>query len=236
MDDRSHVVPDSGAAATAAPPPPPSAPSTGPSSATSSPDRRVVALVLIAIGVLGVLGNLGLAPALSTLFGFLLFVGLGVVALAYAGRTGNDWIRAAAFPAFGLAIATIWSGDWGGGAFLASLGVGFASLYAARRERWWAVIPAGVLFTIALVAITGNRIWGVDSGVLFFLGLAATFFVLWRLPVHAQPWAVFPAAACAFMAFLVLSTTGGWIVPVLLIAAGLYLAMRSRSGPTTSRT
>jgi hypothetical protein len=243
MTDRPHAAPEAVPAAThpvsvepAPAPGAPTAPDAPPARSSGGPDRRAVAIVLIAIGVLGLLGNLGLAPALSTFIGFLLFAALGTVALMYAGRTGNDWVRAAAFPLFGLALATLWSGDWGGGAFLASLGAGFASRYLSGRDRWWAVIPAGVLFTLALVAVLGSRIWGVDTGVLFFLGLAATFAVLWRLPDHPQPWAIYPAAVCGVLAFIVLTTTGGWLVPVLLIAAGVYLVLRSRGDTTANRS
>jgi hypothetical protein len=175
--------------------------------------------------VLALLGSLGVSSALSTFFGVTLFVALGLVALTVARRTGNDWVMAAAFPAFGLALAVLWSGDWGGAAFLASLGAGFLSLYVARRERWWALIPAGTLLTLALVAASGDD-GGVTSGTLFFLGLAVTFLVLWRLPDHPQRWAVFPAAGLAAMALIVTTTAGGWVLPVLLIAAGAYLILR----------
>lgn len=194
-------------------------------------DRRLLAIGLIVIGVLALLGSLGLSDTLSTLFGVTLFTAVGVVALSVARRTGNDWVMAAAFPAFGLALAVLWSNDWGGAAFLASLGAGFLSLYLARRERWWAVIPTGVLLTLAVVAASGDT--GAGSGTLFFLGLALTFAVLWRLPDGSQPWAVYPAAALGFMALLVTTATGGWLLPVLLIAAGVALVLRS--GQRTSK-
>jgi len=203
-----------------APPPPPSAPQ----HPSVSRDRQLLAVGLIVIGALALLGSLGVSAALSTFFGVTLFLALGLVALTVARRTGNDWVMAAAFPAFGLALAVLWSGDWGGAAFLASIGAGFLSLYVAARERWWAIIPAGTLFTLALVAAGGDR--GTGSGTLFFLGLALTFAVLWRLPHEPQAWAVFPAAALAVMALVVTTTAGGWLLPLLLVAAGAYLLLR----------
>lgn len=39
-----------------------------------------------------------------------------------------------------------------GPAFLGSIGVGFALVYLADRSHWWAIIPGGVLGTLAAVA------------------------------------------------------------------------------------
>jgi hypothetical protein len=190
-------------------------------------DRRLLALALIVIGVLALLGTLGLAPALSTFVGVLLFVVVGVVALRVARRTGNDWVLAGAFPAFGLALAVLLPEPWAGAAFLLSIGAGFLSLYLTDHARWWAVIPTGVLFTLGVIAAT-DRPGAVDSGVVFFLGLALTFAALWRLPEHPQRWAVWPAAALGFMALVVASTVGSWLVPLVLIGAGVALLLRSR--------
>jgi hypothetical protein len=199
---------------------------------TGGQDRRLLALALIVIGVLALLGTLGVAPALSTFVGVTLFVVVGVVAVSVARRTGNDWVLAGAFPAFGLALAVLLNEPWGGAAFLLSIGAGFLSLYVSDRTRWWSVIPTGVLFTLGIIAAT-DRPGGTDSGVVFFLGLALTFAALWRLPDHPQGWAIYPAAALGFMALLVASTTGSWVLPVLLIAAGVALLLRSR-GPASS--
>lgn len=61
-------------------------------------------------------------------------------------------------------------GAWGGSGFFGAL------------------IPAGVLFTLAGVAGADVLVPGVDSGSLFFLGLAATFGYVYRLP-NGQRWA-----------------------------------------------
>jgi hypothetical protein len=218
------------------PPPGPRGPATAPAGgaarpprpATGGQDRRLIAIGLIVIGVLALLGSLGLSAVLSTFFGVALFTIIGLVALTVARRTGNDWVMAAAFPAFGLALAVLWSNDWGGAAFLVSIGAGFLSLYLADRARWWAVIPAGALFTLGVVAASAGRAGGDSTGALFFIGLALTFAVLWRLPDHPQGWAIYPAAALAVLAILVLSTAGSWLLPLVLIGAGVLMLLRSR--------
>jgi hypothetical protein len=108
----------------------------------------------------------------------------------------------------------------------------FWVVYMRSRENWWALIPGGVLGTLAVAtlltgidgtpAITARLIGGVVLG-----GMAATFAVLWWQR-HSQPtdWAKYPAAflgAAALLAVvfgpamnilwpLALLATGGWLV------------------------
>ncbi len=70
----------------------------------------------------------------------------------------------------------------GGALFLAAIGLSFWVIYALRREFWWAIIPAGTLVDIGRdggIAEMGGggRPWG-----FFFLGLAATFVLVYLLP------------------------------------------------------
>jgi hypothetical protein len=194
----------------------------------STSDRRLLGGALVAVGVLALLGTLGLAPALSNVVGVALFAALGVAALALARRTGSHWAMAAAFPAFGLALAILLPGDAGGAAFLWSLAAGFLSLFLAERSRWWALIPSGVLLTLGTIAAWGGGTGDATGGVLFFLGLALTFAAVWKLPPHPQAWAVYPAAALAGIAVLVGTMAGGWLLPLALIAVGVYLVVRAQ--------
>lgn len=191
-------------------------------------DRRLLGGALAALGVLALLGTLGVAPALSSVFGALLFVAAGVAALLVARRTGNHWVMAAAFPALGLAGAIVLPGDAGGAAFLWSIAAAFLALYLAERTRWWALIPAGVLLTLGTLAGWDARLGDATEGTVFFLGLALTFAAVWRLPPLPQAWAIYPAAALAGMALLTGTIAGSWIVPVALIAVGAFLVLRTQ--------
>ena len=64
-------------------------------------------------------------------------------------------------------------------------------------------------------------------GLFVLLGLAATFFALTRLRVEPQGWAIFPAGALALLAVVSATTAGGWLFPLVFIAAGVYLLWRS---------
>lgn len=190
--------------------------------------RTVWAVVLIAIGVVALFGNVTWLPGLDGLVGGLLFAALGVAAVWAARRYASDWLMFAAFPAFGLAAAAVIGGDLGGAAFLGGTGAGFLALVVADPTRWWAAIPAGVLFTLSVLTWSGDVLVAPYEGSVFFLGLAATFAVVWRGTARPQPWAVFPAAACLAMALVVGLSGGDWIVPVLLIVIGVVLLVRGR--------
>jgi hypothetical protein len=106
---------------------------------------------------------------------------------------------------------------------MGAMGLGFFGVYANRRENWWALIPGGVLTTIGFTSVV-EQMPGLDGGTIFFLGLAATFGLVWRLA--GQSWAIWPAGA--------LLITGGslaagwmsmlpWLAPVVLIGGGLWL-------------
>jgi len=194
---------------------------------------QLIAGLLIAFGALVLLGNFGWLSGLRTWFWALLFLAGGGAFLYFFNSDKERWW--ALIPAFGLlALAgAVLMGDTGGSLFLALLGVGFAAVYANNRRRWWAIIPAGALGTLAMVAWVDRLPLGLNSGSLFFLGIAATFAALTRLPEeHRQRWALYPALACLLLAAITLlsSMVGNVIVPLLFMAVGAYLLWR-RGGP-----
>ena len=194
--------------------------------------RVLGAIALIAVGVLGLLSSLGVLDGLGGLFGLLLFGGVAVFAASQGRRTGNFFWRAAAYPLFGLAIASVAPSSLGGAAFLGSLGLAFLLAWRDDEHRWWALIPAGTLLALGLTALVdGTRLGAAASGSVFLLGLAATFFALTRLRVEPQGWAIFPAGALALLAVVSASTAGGWLFPLVFIAAGVYLLWRSGALP-----
>ena len=195
-------------------------------------DRRrlVPALVLIGLGVLGLLGSLGWLGGLGGLVGTVLFGALAYVAHQQGQRSGAIGWRAAVYPLAGLAIAGIAPEPLGGAAFLVGLGIAFLVAYRDDANRWWAIIPAGALLSMGLTSLVDDATRG-GGGAVFLLGLAATFFVLTRLPVHAQAWAIYPAGALAVLAVLALTTGGSWVVPVVLIGVGAWMLLK----PETAR-
>jgi hypothetical protein len=205
----------------------PSAP-TAPHASPPDTGRTAVAVVLIAVGLLALAGTLGWLPSSGGVVGALTFAAVGAGLVWLARRYANDWLMFAAFPAFGLAFASAVPGNLGGAGFLAGTGAGFLALVVAEPKRWWAVIPTGVLFTLAILAWASGAMGEPLGGTVFFLGLAVTFGVVWRATASPQAWAVFPAAGCLAMALIVGLAQADWIVPVALIAIGAALLLRDR--------
>lgn len=206
--------------------------------------RLVAGLILVLAGVVFLLQNLriirlgGLGDlVIASLFG------LGALAFlaVYIANRQHWWSLIPAGALFGIsgligleAIAPRVASAFGGSLFLGSLGLAFWLIYVTDRQHWWAIIPGGVLSTLALVAGADRIIPGGFGGAIFFLGLAATFGLLYFVPVtdkaHTR-WALIPAAICLVLAFIVaasLSTLAGYIWPLALILVGIYLLIRPR--------
>ncbi len=120
----------------------------------------------------------------------------------------------------------------GGTVILGGIALSFLLVYLAQRGNWWAIIPAGVMATIAIVALvdTGNS--SAASGGIFFLGLAITFVLVAVLPtsIGQMRWAWIPAIILGVMGILILVAAVNlinYIWPILLLVAGVWLIIRS---------
>jgi len=119
-------------------------------------------------------------------------------------------------------------GNWGGALFLAGIGLTFWVVYLIDHGQWWAIIPGGVLLTLAIVAGISTMGEGLETGGVFFLGIGITFGLLGILPTggaHLQ-WAFIPAAVLILMGVVLAATAYSflnYLWPILLIIGGLYL-------------
>jgi hypothetical protein len=110
---------------------------------------------------------------------------------------------------------------------LGGIALAFWAVYAVRREFWWAIIPAGTLTTLAVVAGIAPRSEAMDTGGIFFLGLAVTFGLVFLLT--RMQWPLIPAAVLAVLGvfFIVgLSALINYLWPIALILAGAFLLFR----------
>ncbi len=187
-------------------------------------------LALILAGGLFVLQSMGILDNVGDVFWGGAFLLAGAMFL-FAFVTGSWW---GAIPGCTLAGigALILLPDplepFGGAVFLGSIGLAFWLVYLSGRiERWWALIPAGVLTTLAVVTFAPNLIGGEATGSVFFFGLALTFLLVALLA--GMRWAYYPAAALGVIGLLTLLALGGianYIWAGVLIAAGIYLLTR----------
>lgn len=185
-----------------------------------------IGVLLIAIGALALAGNLGWLANLGSLPGFVLFAAIAAVTFSRRRDGFGWWIATAVFT--GLALATVLPNPWDGFAFLGSLGSAFVLTYRDNQERWWALIPGGVLLTLALTALIEGSTAAGTAGSVFFGGMALTFFALTRLPLRPQPWGIFPAAALALLAVVALTSAMSLLIPAGLIVAGVVLLLTRR--------
>jgi hypothetical protein len=160
--------------------------------------------------------------------------------LVYLGRRVL-WAALVAFVMAALAVVT-WTATTSHPELagpLVSLAIGLPFLYVYLRfpERWWAIIPAGIMLTIGIVAavllvpaVQGSP-WDARIGnAMVLAGVAATFAVIW-LREHRR-WAMVVTIVTAAVAIGTLSFASlGTFWPLLFIAAGvllLYRALRPR--------
>lgn len=181
---------------------------------------------LVVLGLLFLLGNFGFGNLLGRLVGAALFGGLAYLVYREGRRKGNHLLTLLALPLAGIGLASLFPGFGNGAFILAAVGLAFALVWRRNPSRWWAVIVAGALGSMAL-SVAVPRPFAPMSSALFLLGLAATFFALTRLKVEPQRWAIYPAVALGVLGLLeLMGGSGGWIIPLLLVAAGLYLLYR----------
>ena len=126
------------------------------------------------------------------------------------------------------------AGRFGGSLFLGFIGLAFLVVLLVKRENWWAVIPAGVLFTLAFVAGVA-QVNGLASGATFFLGIGLTFAVVGAMPIgRNEKWPWIPAGICIVLGTMLMIGSGalinsvfGLIWPAILVLVGGYLILRT---------
>ncbi len=132
----------------------------------------------------------------------------------------------------GLDVFTNASGEIMGAVILGGIGLSFILVYLIQPMNWWAIIPGGVLVTLAIVAGMEGGDPGPISGAIFFAGLGLTFALVALLPnkIGRMTWAWIPGGILLLLALLILAgieSLMNYIWPVVLIAVGLYFLLRT---------
>jgi hypothetical protein len=146
----------------------------------------------------------------------------GVILLSIGFTLGLDY----ADPSF--------AGSYGATVILGGIGLSFLVVYLLNFVNWWAIIPAGVMLTIAVMTVLEKVVSGGSgiSGVVFFIGLAATFALLSILPNGGEKmnWPWIPAASLLFVGFIISIATAtllNYFWPILLIMLGIFVVYRA---------
>jgi len=172
---------------------------------------------------------------------FLFLIGLSFLAVYLNSRT-RIWALLVAYIMGVLSIAPAMASGgetaaYYGSVFLFAVALLFFIVYLRSAENWWAIIPAGVLTVLALIAgfaVAGwirNESQGGYANALLMGGLAVTFAVVWLR--HAKDWAriVTIVLAALAVASVFFATYSEILWPVAIILVGAYLlftAMRPK--------
>lgn len=114
---------------------------------------------------------------------------------------------------------------------IGSLGLAFLLIFIVRQDFWWAIIPGGVMLTIAAITIIPTFASGEFTAAVLFLGLAATFGVLSLVPTPGgrMRWPLIPAGILLGVALIVTAASADLIRfawPLALVLAGLFILFR----------
>ena len=200
--------------------------------------RLVWGGVLVLTGVLFFLQELNiLGNAFQFLWLLIMAAGSAVFLWIYFSQKEQWWAIIPGLVLLGLAVSTldgllkILPGtDWTGAIFLGCIGLAFWFVYLRRQDQWWAVIPGGVMLTLAAVTALDSIIdW---SEVVFFLGLASTFLLVAVLPNTGQDtrWAFIPAAILGVIGLTIFAPIKNlmlYLWPALLIALGVFILAKN---------
>ncbi len=201
--------------------------------------RIVIGVVLIVAGSMYLLQNLGIFYGGVNLLGAIAVGGAGVASLyVYANNKENWWALIPGTTLIAIALNILLdtisyslSNILGGGIVLGGIALSFWMIYFTQRGSfWWAIIPAGVLSSLAVVSIADELFH--DAGGIFLLGLGLTFLFIGSLPGYEGQlkWAFIPGWILVAIGAISLPFMGnalGILFPLALIGAGGYVIYRN---------
>lgn len=195
--------------------------------------------LLILGGLLFLLQNLGVLMLGNIFWVILLGLG-GLFFLSFFIQSRANWwalIPGITLLSITLLVALDWlipafNESWGGSIVLGGIGLSFFLIYLVDRANWWALIPGGVLGTLAATVALEQFFPGLETAGVFFLGLGLTFALVAVLPnpQGEMRWAWIPAGILLLMGVLFMAAAGEllkYLWPLALIVAGGILLIRS---------
>ena len=198
-------------------------------------------LMLVVGGLILLLESMGILEG-SDIFWIAILSIAGILFLiALATNPGAWWAAIPGVCLLGIALGiglgayTNVPGGVIGAVILGGIGLSFVIVYLLHRSHWWAIIPGGVLITLAIVASMEGGDSGLLSGAIFFAGLGLTFALIALLPnkTGRMTWAWIPAGILLLLAVLVIANIGSifnYIWPVVLILVGGFFIWRAVRG------
>lgn len=194
--------------------------------------------LLLIIGVAALLDSLNIIPFSGLLWGVLFVLG-GSAFIVYLFQNRKAWW--AIIPGvvlIGLGIIILGSSlvpnfpeAIGGAIFFLGISVAFLVVYLMNNKFWWAIIPSGVMASLA-ATILADDFTKIDGGAVLFLGLALTFALITILPglEGNRQWPLIPAGIMFILSIFIFFENfdvSGLLGAIILIVLGVFLVVRS---------
>lgn len=195
-------------------------------------------LFLLLAGVFLLLKNLDVFGVWGELAWAVIYALAGLSFLILFFIDTQRWWRA--IPAFtllgiGAGLFLTWRnvelGEWAPSLVLAGLALSFWAILIVRKEHWWALVPAGVLTTVAILLGLWTRLDGTGRMAVLLVGIGLMFLLLYvmRYDEHDARWAAVPAGALLLLGVVVLIDAlplPVWLQdwwPIIMVIAGALL-------------
>ena len=203
-------------------------------------------IFLLLAGVFLLLKNLDVFGVWGDLAWAALYALAGLIFLVWFFTGTEHWWRA--IPAFtmlgiGAWLILTWKniglGGWSPSLVLFGMAIGFWAILIVRKEHWWALVPAGVLTTVAVLFGLWDQLDQTGRLAVLLIGIGLMFLLLYimRYDEHDARWAAVPAGALLLLGVVTLvdalfstSRTPAALVdwwPIALVIAGLLLIIIS---------
>jgi len=202
----------------------------------NTPWRLFIGGLLLLMGSFLLLQSLNILPQsdsmASTFFSMFFLAGGAIFLMVLFQNTEDNWwavipgctLFSIGLLIFGDAFIPAITDNWGGGIFLGSIALAFWVVYLLKRTvHWWALIPAGVLSTLSIIAADPISRW-FPAEFIFFCGLSFTFGLVAFLskPKESFTWAWIPSGILLGIALIIgmSSSSIRLVFPILLIMGG----------------
>ena len=201
----------------------------------------IIGLGFIVVGGLFLLQSLGVVSGVLPLLWGLIFAASGLIFLYFFWINREHWwALIPGFTLLGLG-ALIGLSEYGpkglenlaAAIFMGSIGLSFWLIYFLNREHWWAIIPGGVLLSVAVIAGLEEVVANDDvAASIIFLGLASTFGAIAILPTPygRMKWAWIPASIFFVISLILFSVAVSgfqYVWPAGIIVIGLVILYRA---------
>jgi hypothetical protein len=200
--------------------------------------RLFLGIFFLFIGLAALFTNLGYLSLEKYIWPGLLAAG-GLIFLFFFLASKSNWwaaIPGCILLAIGVTSALPWIAPGleariGGPVVLAGISLGFWLVYLRTPGNWWAIIPAGVMLSVASMTLISTDS-GLETAGIFFIGLGLTFALVALLPGASlrMGWPWIPAGILLLMGFLFISSASklaSLVLPGAMIVGGLVLVLRA---------